>query len=194
MAKTAKFDRQDVVDRATNLYWKKGFHATSMRNLQDEIDLRPGSIYAAFGSKDGLFKEALRNYTDMGLAQLEQLTVEYDSPITVLKAFIKAQVIDSQENAPNGVCMLSKTISELTEENQDLIDITKQHLAEIANEFIVLIKQAQDMSLIKSNKSAEDLASHLQVQIAGLRTFAKVHNDKDKLDAMIEDIFSHYPF
>ncbi|MFA0500949.1 TetR/AcrR family transcriptional regulator, partial [Vibrio sp. 10N.222.46.A1] len=56
MAKTAKFDRQDVVDKATNLYWEKGFHATSMRNLQDVIDMRPGSIYAAFGSKEGLFK------------------------------------------------------------------------------------------------------------------------------------------
>ncbi len=73
MAKPAKFDRQKVIDKATNLYWKKGFHATSMRNLQTEIDMRPGSIYAAFGSKDGLFKEALRNYADIALTQLEKL-------------------------------------------------------------------------------------------------------------------------
>lgn len=59
MSKQAKFDRDDVIEKAKNLYWEKGYHATSMRNLQDVVDMRPGSIYAAFGSKDNLFKEAL---------------------------------------------------------------------------------------------------------------------------------------
>lgn len=99
MAKVAKYDRQQVVDKATNLYWQKGFHATSMRNLQDVIDMRPGSIYAAFGSKDGLFKATLRNYTDMGLAHIEACRQQHDSPIMALKAFVKAQVIDTQSTA-----------------------------------------------------------------------------------------------
>ena len=65
MAKATKFDRQDAVDKATHLYWEKCFHGTSMRNLQDVIDMRPGSIYACFGSKEGLFKEVLNNYAQI---------------------------------------------------------------------------------------------------------------------------------
>jgi AcrR family transcriptional regulator len=194
MAKTAKFDRQEVIDKATNLYWKKGFHATSMRNLQDEIDMRPGSIYSAFGSKEGLFKEALRNYTDMGLDQIERLRREYDTPIEVLKAFVKAQVIDTQSDAPNGVCMLAKTMGELTPENQDLIDTTKQHLAEISKEFVALIKEAQASGVIDASKDAQELAIHVQIQITGLRTFAKLSSDKALLSSKIDDIFCHYPF
>jgi len=194
MAKTAKFDRQEVIDKATNLYWKKGFHATSMRNLQDEIDMRPGSIYAAFGSKDGLFKETLRNYTDMTLSQLQQLSNEYDSPTDVLKAFVKAQVIDTQNDAPNGMCMLAKTIGELTEENQEIIDTTRNHLGEIVNAFIKLIAQGQERGEITKSKTVEDLASHVQIQIAGLRTYAKINRDKNMLNNKIEDIFTHYPF
>lgn len=194
MAKTAKFDRQEVIDKATNLYWKKGFHATSMRNLQDEIDMRPGSIYAAFGSKDGLFKETLRNYTDMTLSQLQQLSNEYDSPTDVLKAFVKAQVIDTQNDAPNGMCMLAKTIGELTEENQEIIDTTRNHLGEIVDAFIKLIAQGQARGEITKNKTVEDLASHVQIQIAGLRTYAKINRDKNMLNNKIEDIFTHYPF
>lgn len=194
MAKTAKFDRLAVVDKATHLYWKKGFHATSMRNLQDEIDMRPGSIYAAFGSKDGLFKEALRNYTDMALIQLNELKNKHNSPTDVLRAFIKSQIIDAHEWAPNCMCMLAKTISELTEENQDLIDITKAYLDEIANEFVLLIRNGQAIGEITKSKSAEDLAIHVQIQIAGLRTFAKLNNDKQLLDRKIDEIFSHYPF
>lgn len=194
MAKTAKFDRQEVVHKATDLYWKKGFHATSMRNLQDEIDMRPGSIYAAFGSKDGLFKETLRHYTDMGLAQIAQLRGEIDTPVGVLKAFVKAQVIDTQDGAPNGVCMLSKTISELSEDNQDLIDITKAHLGEIGAQFVLLIEEAQALGEINRDKNAQDLANHVQIQIAGLRTFAKIDGDKLKLESLVDDMFKHYPF
>ena len=88
MAKTAKFDRQDVIDKATNLYWEKGFHATSMRNLQDVIDMRPGSIYAAFGSKEGLFKEVLNNYTEMAIAQIADCRANTPSALNALQKFI----------------------------------------------------------------------------------------------------------
>ncbi|QBF81599.1 TetR/AcrR family transcriptional regulator [Shewanella maritima] len=194
MAKTAKFDRDEVIDKATNLYWKKGFHATSMRNLQDEIDMRPGSIYAAFGSKDGLFKQALRNYTDMGLAELQLLVEQYDSPLAALKAFVKSQVVDTQNSAPNGMCMLAKTLGELTEDNQDLVDTTKSHLGEIAEAFASLIAKAQAAGEVNQGKSPDELAQHLQIQISGLRTFGKITADKALLKDKIEDMFKHYPF
>ncbi|MCD9522424.1 TetR family transcriptional regulator [Photobacterium carnosum] len=194
MAKTAKFDRQEVIKKATNLYWKKGFHATSMRNLQDEIDMRPGSIYSAFNNKEGLFKEVLRNYTNMGLTQIEALRNVLDTPIEVLKAFVKAQVIDTLTNAPNGVCMLAKTIGELTSENQELIDVTKDCLNEILLAFTTLIKEAQAQGIIDASKDAEELASYVQIQITGLRTFAKVNNNEAILHRKIDDIFNHYPF
>ena len=176
MAKTTTFDRQEVIDKATNLYWKKGFHATSMRNLQDAVDLRPGSIYSAFGNKDGLFKEALANYAD------------------ALNAFMTLIIVESQNSAPNGICMLSKTISELTDENQDLIDVTKAHLVNISSALVKLIEEAQTLGEVDKNKNAEDLATHVQIQITGLRTFAKINKDKNKVSAMIDDIFTHYPF
>ncbi|GHA18843.1 TetR family transcriptional regulator [Arenicella chitinivorans] len=194
MAKTVQFDRQKVIDKAMNLYWAKGFHATSMRNLQDEIDLRPGSIYSAFGSKDGLFKESLRNYANMGLAQIRQLTAQHSSPIAALKAFVNAQVVDTLTDAPNGMCMLCKTLSELTTENQDLIDATKRYFGEISAEIVALIEQAQIQGEVDANKNPQALAEHVQIQIAGLRSFAKINNDKAQLGAKVESIFSHYPF
>ncbi len=54
MVKTVKHDRQVAIRKATDLFWKKGFHATSMRNLHDVIDMHPGSIYASFGSKESV--------------------------------------------------------------------------------------------------------------------------------------------
>ncbi|GAD80109.1 TetR/AcrR family transcriptional regulator [Vibrio ezurae] len=194
MAKTAQFDRGEVIEKATNLYWKKGYHATSMRNLQDEIDMRPGSIYAAFGSKDGLFKEALKNYANHGLAHIERCRQHNPSPLGALKDFVKAQVIETADGAPNGVCMLAKTLAELTGEHQELLDETKAHLSKLADEFTKLIEQAQQMGELDKDKDAVALAHYIQIQMAGLRTFAKMNNDKALLNQMIEDIFAHHLF
>ncbi|MEP3563102.1 MAG: helix-turn-helix domain-containing protein, partial [Marinobacter sp.] len=59
MANKVKFERENVVRVASELFWKKGFHATSTRDLQDAVNMRPGSIYSAFGSKEGLYSESL---------------------------------------------------------------------------------------------------------------------------------------
>ena len=67
---SVKHDRQDAIRRATDLFWEKGFRATSMRNIQQATDLRPGSIYASFGSKEGVFKETLQDYVKVSGAVL----------------------------------------------------------------------------------------------------------------------------
>lgn len=194
MVKKAKFDRQEVINKATNLFWKKGFHATSMRNLQDEIDMRPASIYATFGSKEGLFKEVLRNYTDIGLATIKQCQNDHDSLLGSLKALVKSQVITTQDNAANTVCMLVKTVNELTEESQELVDITKAHLTEFLAAFVFILEKAKALGELDESKDVQEIANYLQIQMTGLRTHAKIMDDKNKLDEMINSMFKHYPF
>ena len=194
MVKKAKFDRQEVINKATNLFWKKGFHATSMRNLQDEIDMRPASIYATFGSKEGLFKEVLRNYTDIGLATIKQCQNDHDSLLGSLKALVKSQVITTQDNAANTVCMLVKTVNELTEESQELVDITKAHLTEFLAAFVFILEKAKALGELDESKDVQEIANYVQIQMTGLRTHAKIMDDKNKLDEMINSMFKHYPF
>ncbi|MBH0021128.1 TetR/AcrR family transcriptional regulator [Pseudoalteromonas sp. SWXJ133] len=194
MLKKSKFDRQEVINKATNLFWKKGFHATSMRNLQDEIDMRPASIYATFGSKEGLFKEVLRNYTDIGLATIKQCQNEHGSLLESLKALVKSQVMPTQDNSTNTVCMLVKTVNELTEESQELVDITKAHLMEFLAAFVLILNKAKAMGELDESKDVQEIANYLQIQMTGLRTHAKIITDKNELDEMINSMFKHYPF
>ncbi|USD67601.1 TetR/AcrR family transcriptional regulator [Vibrio sp. SCSIO 43136] len=194
MRKNAKFDRDQVVEKAKDLYWEKGFHATSMRSLQDVIDMRPGSIYATFGSKEGLFKEALMRYTELGKAQLAKCVEENRSPIAALAAFIKLIVCKSQTDAPNGMCMLAKTVAELTDENADLLAQAKSCFKSMEQEFAKVIEQAQQQGEVTSDKSAQQLAKHVQVQIAGLRTYARANDGDDSLGLMIDEMFENYPF
>lgn len=190
MANKTKQNRQDAVHKATKLYWEKGFHGTSMRNLQDVIDMRPGSIYASFGSKEGLFKEALQHYSQQGIDRLQSLKNATGSPLNGLKAFVEAVVITSQTSAPSGMCMLAKTISELTEENSELLTEAKTLLKGFESAFATILLEAQSAGEINKDKNVQCLARDLQVQIMGLRTYASINHDQTALEEMIDNIFT----
>ncbi|RDX38203.1 TetR/AcrR family transcriptional regulator [Kangiella sp. HD9-110m-PIT-SAG07] len=194
MTKAAKFDRQAVVKKATDLYWEKGFHATSMRNLQEVIDMRPGSIYATFGSKEGLFKEVLQYYADMSLAQLTAYSQNTTSPINALKLFFNSAVIDSKHTAPSGMCMLVKTISELTDDNGELLSEAKRLLTVIETAMQDILNDAKKCGELSKGEDTARLARYLQMQLMGLRTYARANNSDVSVTELINDIFGNKPF
>ncbi|TAV97006.1 TetR/AcrR family transcriptional regulator [Rhizobium ruizarguesonis] len=58
------FDREAALAQATRLFWIKGFEATSISDLTEAMGIGSPSLYAAFGSKEALYAEALRHYRD----------------------------------------------------------------------------------------------------------------------------------
>ena len=57
-----EFDREAALATATRLFWMKGYEATSIADLTEAMGIGTKSLYAAFGSKDALYAEALRYY------------------------------------------------------------------------------------------------------------------------------------
>ncbi len=64
MGRPRTFDEERAVEQAMVLFWRRGFEGTSVRDLGDELGLRPGSLYAAFGDKQALFHRALDRYCE----------------------------------------------------------------------------------------------------------------------------------
>ncbi|SDT55706.1 TetR/AcrR family transcriptional regulator [Bradyrhizobium canariense] len=56
------FDRDAALEAAMLLFWRKGFAAASMNDLCDAMSIRSPSLYAAFGSKEALYLEAVEHY------------------------------------------------------------------------------------------------------------------------------------
>jgi AcrR family transcriptional regulator len=60
-----EFDRGAALEAAMVLFWRKGFAAASMNDLCDAMDVRSPSLYAAFGSKEALYLEAIQHYVEV---------------------------------------------------------------------------------------------------------------------------------
>ncbi|MDO6682443.1 MULTISPECIES: TetR/AcrR family transcriptional regulator [unclassified Oceanobacter] len=187
----AKHDRQEAIHNATQLFWAKGFHATSMRNIQQAMDMRPGSIYASFGSKEGLFKEVLGHYAAMSKARLRTSVEQAGSPLAGLKAFVKGAVCSDPASTPSSMCMLVKTITELTDDNADLLAEAKYWLAEMEAAFAEVLTQARASGETAATADPERQARYLQVQLMGLRSYARARPGECHLDELVDDVFEH---
>ena len=64
------FDREAALSQATCLFWRKGFEATSIADLTEAMGIGSPSLYAAFGSKEALYAEALDHYREKNEAQV----------------------------------------------------------------------------------------------------------------------------
>jgi AcrR family transcriptional regulator len=64
------FDRDKAVEQAIGLFWKRGYEATSVADLKKALGIESPSLYAAFGSKDGLFRECVDRYSARYLADI----------------------------------------------------------------------------------------------------------------------------
>lgn len=192
MSAPIKFNREDVIEKSKNLYWEKGYHATSMRNLQDVINMHPGSIYAAFGSKDKLFIESLNRYAADDAKRLADCIEQKDTVLAGLKNFIHTVIVVNKATAPSGMCMIVKTIAELTQnDSPELLAHATEILEEIEASFATLFAQAIDSGEISAEKNPIELARYLQIQIIGLRTYAQITSDDAAVENYIDDIFKN---
>ena len=71
MARPRKFEEPTVVATATELFWRKGYKATTPRDLVEATGLSKSSLYNTFGSKEGLFVRAMEHYIARREALLE---------------------------------------------------------------------------------------------------------------------------
>ena len=151
--------------------------------------MRPGSIYAGFGSKEGLFKEALHHYASVGLERLATCAEASSSPREAVKKFIRNSVTTSS-SSPCDMCMLVKSIAELTEDNSDLLAEAKRLLGTIQDALTELLTQAKECGELDETKDPKQLARFLQMQLMGLHAYARTYNDDIQIDELLDDAFA----
>ena len=189
MANKVKFERENVVRVASQLFWQKGFHATSTRDLQEAVNMRPGSIYSAFGSKEGLYCESLKDYTVQMKTQIEGFLSSADTVLGGLRAFVENVVIKTKDCSPSAICMLVKANSEFAEKDSNLYELSLDLTAQFEAYLTQLFNQAINKGELSNTLTAVEYARFFQVQFTGLRGYFNRPNVDQFAEPMINQMF-----
>ena len=175
MARNARYDRQIALDKAMNLFWERGYAGASMKQIEQALDMRPGSIYATFGSKDGLFSEALAAYAQRSGLELREHLAGSPSVMDGLQEHLRciARQASPGGESPSRACMVVKTLLEASNTNTAIANQANSILSAIEQALTELLEQAKRQGELAPGTHCARLARLLQAQIIGLRSFAQ---------------------
>jgi TetR/AcrR family transcriptional regulator, copper-responsive repressor len=104
------FDRDEAVLAAARLFWRHGYSGTSTRALSSALGLSTSSIYAAFGSKGGLFEQALRTYAERYREIYQQACDEPEVSNVIERLFTLSIEEFTQPSDQHPGCLISSAV------------------------------------------------------------------------------------
>jgi len=190
MARNARYDRQTALEKAVHLFWERGYHATSMKQIEQALDMRPGSIYATFGSKDQLFSEALDAYAAQGQSLLSSLQNRQNSIIDGLQSYLQNIAIACHPGSPepSKACMLVKTLLEASYTHNSISGQANELLKGVEMSIADALHIALDRGELKPSTDCDRLARFIQAQIMGLRAYAQRKTSAKQVSELAEDM------
>ena len=93
MARSKAFNKEEVLDKAVEVFWAKGYEAASIQDLVDAMGIQRGSLYATFGGKQQLFLTALNRYGEVVVKKLLEILGSKDSAFESIELFF-AQLVE----------------------------------------------------------------------------------------------------
>lgn len=185
----ARYDRDKVLGKARDLFWEKGYHGTSLKDLEQELDLRPGSIYAAFGSKEQLFAEALDLYANDIRRVYEATMGEAVSKLQGLANHVRwVGALITAAGVPARACMITKTVLE-TPQNDPGLRRRAESLMKDSEEFYRDgFEAARASGELPEDADTTRLARRLHAEILGLGAYSERSDAMDYANELAEDI------
>ena len=108
MGRPPKYDDDQILDRAMETFWCRGWSSTSVRDLEAALDLRAPSIYRRFGSKDQLGAAVVDHYTDRVIVRrVGKLLPGVGDPVANIATFLDRSVTEADDGGGLWGCLLT---------------------------------------------------------------------------------------
>jgi TetR/AcrR family transcriptional repressor of nem operon len=131
MARPREFDEAAVQDAAIAGFWERGYEATSVRDLADEMNIASASLYNAFGDKRTLYECALNRYLDQSfrerICRLEPNLPPREAIIAFLQEIVKRSLADKKRRG----CMLVNSAIESAPHDDKFYNIVSVFLRQV---------------------------------------------------------------
>ncbi|WP_046734437.1 TetR/AcrR family transcriptional regulator [Streptomyces humi] len=183
MARPREFDIDVAVEQAMGLFRRQGYHATAMPQLTALLGIGSGSLYAAFGSKDGLYARALARYCDAMVAALDRDVRAGADLRTALRALLVA-MIEADVTDPERGCLL---VSAATERAAHDGTVEQVRLTVTALESVLTeaLERARGRGELSGERSPVELARFLTTFVQGMRVVGQARVDRAFLESAV---------
>lgn len=188
MARAAPYDRDTALSAAMSLFWDKGYHATSLKDLETTLQMKPGSIYAAFASKENLYLLALERYFERSRAGFRAQIAGAASPLSGLAAHIRAFARLAPDDAARQACMLTKTLVDTSNTDPAIAEQARAYLGNMRAEFAAAFERAKAAGELPENADTLRLACRYQANVTALRLEQHLGSAAGDIAALAEDM------
>jgi TetR/AcrR family transcriptional regulator, transcriptional repressor for nem operon len=185
MARPKEFDCEQALERATELFWAKGYQATSMQDLVEHLGVNRQSLYDTFGDKDALFLAALRRYGDGYHHYLGDL-INPQRPARAVLADLFERTLSWQTAGTQRGCLFVNCATELGELSAAARDLLTTRRGDVEGRLRELFAAAQERGELPRHRSPEALAAYVGSALAGLATSARLGKSLDELRAIAQ--------
>jgi AcrR family transcriptional regulator len=191
MARPREFDRNEALDRATRVFWAKGYASTSTEDLLAAMNIGRQSLYNAFGDKRKLYLEALERYQrESNAGHLERLNSSA-SPLRGIEALLLGLIAEDDSVRALG-CMGVGAVSEFGTADPDLVMLRSKVGPRLFRRLVERIREGQACGEVDLAIDAREAAAFLQMTMQGIQLGARAGGDVRSLRAQARFAISRF--
>ena len=190
MARPLEFDYVKAIDKATRVFWKKGYSGTSLRELLKAIGIGEGSFYNTLKSKKHLYLECLKHYNATVGCRRGEALFSPSSAKAGVRGFFKSLLDDLDDPRTPRVCLLARSVSSDVLADRDLQKFVQTHMAALVGAFSDRLKSGKDTGELPPRFDAEVVAQIIATYLQGLFGTVLLSYDRSRLERQIDQFLT----
>ena len=178
------YKREEVLDRAIELFRRNGFSATSTAELVEELGINRKSMYAEFGSKQDLFEAALERYSAINLSRvLGPIEAPDANAQTIRNAFLG--YASASETKYSGLgCLMANTAVERAALDPGSARFVDAYLERLTKGFRNALENACHDGDVDKEANLDDLAAHFVNSVVGISALLRAKATPEQMYAV----------
>jgi TetR/AcrR family transcriptional regulator, transcriptional repressor for nem operon len=185
MSRPREFDERQAVERAAELFHRRGYHATSTRDLGEGLAMSPSSLYRTFGDKHTLFLRALDHY---GSSETSRATAALDGarPVRELLRDWLTSLVSAEGGGSMG-CFVINTATELGTDDPDTTRRVHSVFDGAIENIARLLRRGMADGELRADLDVEAAADLLYTTLIGLRVRQRAGHEPQRIHTAIDE-------
>ena len=190
MARPREFDEREVLGKALDAFWSKGYDGTSIEDLVQATGLGRASLYGAFGSKEQLFSRVLDHYLDQ-VEALDNASADTGSPSRTLRELTSRWVDGVCPSEGQRGCFLSMCGTSGGASGEMVREVLLRAVAARRRVLAKIIARGQASGELRATSSPTELARFLIVMQQGVAAGARAGLTHKELSTAMMEAVNH---